>query len=327
MHARKPTIAICLLVAAAIPALCGEEDGQKSFYGDCRWQDAQRYAAAAKLVVIGKAVEAKPAKGKGWNGSNNPVQAGSGRMPTCTIHVDQEVAVEVTEVLRGELVARALTLRLGKVTMDYSPVQQFWYGLYRAKKLKSRNRSLPVKYFSIRKGLTYVLFLKGAEGGGGDNGGEKPPTAAHVDGATPIEQPDAELLRSLRGFCKELTLWDKPPALPEDQRKAVEKLIAELGADDYEVREKAEDALTAVGARIRPYLERAGRDGDEERSFRARQILARSKPEPGKVEVPGAGVGQKAPAIFRERPKPKPPPEPAPPPVPEDDEAPSGENR
>jgi hypothetical protein len=43
--------------------------------------------------------------------------------------------------------------------------------------------------------------------------------------------------------------------------------------------------------------------------------------------VPGAGVGRKAPAIFRERPKPKPPPEPAPPPTPEEDEVPSGENQ
>ncbi|MHC4914592.1 MAG: hypothetical protein ACYTGB_03790, partial [Planctomycetota bacterium] len=121
MHPRTLPAAICLLAAA----LCarGGEEGHSSFYAETHWQNAQHAAAAAKLVIVAKAVEVKPAKGKGWDGNYTRSDPRNPQRSTSTVHIDQEMTLEVVEVLRGEVTTKSVVLRLGKVTLDYRTVQ------------------------------------------------------------------------------------------------------------------------------------------------------------------------------------------------------------
>lgn len=61
---------------------------------------------------------------------------------------------------------------------------------------------------------------------------------------------------------------------PKDDRAVVEKLIKELGSDDFDVREKATTALTVLGRPALPYLEAALKSGDAEIARRAKDLHA-----------------------------------------------------
>lgn len=312
-----PALLVLLLLAAApaSPAAAGE--GATSFYTSGTWEGGQHAAARSKLVVLAKVVEAGKPKGTGWNGAYDSTSSSTNyQLRTGNVVVRQEIVVEVTEVLRGKLAARRLTVRIESAKLNYQAMYQFWWAQVRAKKLKRTKRGLAVSYFTLAKGKTCLLFLdapkvtKASKPGGTDKA-----VAVHLKSSAPMETPDPQLLDSVRGFCGELAMWDKPPKLAAEQAKLVARLIADLGADDYAKRNKADRTLRIIGAGLRPQLKKASEDGDEERAFRAREILKAVKPEPGKVELPtGRGKG-KLPGVFKKRPKPKP--EPEPPPVPE----------
>ncbi len=78
----------------------------------------------------------------------------------------------------------------------------------------------------------------------------------------------------------------------QDDEARITKLIQELGADDYKVREAAEQELKRIGAPAVPALKKALEDKDAERVDRARRILAdveKAKPE-SKKPAPAGGV-------------------------------------
>ncbi len=309
-----PALLVPLLLAA--PLAAGGEDAT-SFYTSGTWEGAQHAAAKSKLVVLGKVVEAGKAKGKGWDGKPNSSSTNY-MLRTGKVDVRQEIVVEVTEVLRGKLATKRLTVRIESAELNYQAMYQFSWAQLRKKKLKRGKRGLTVNYFTLAKGKTYLLFLdapkvtRAAKPGGKDK-----TVAGHLKTSAPMEAPDPRILDSVRGFCDELARWDKPPKLAAEEAKEVARLIADLGADDYAKRDKADRTLRVIGAGLRPQLKKASEDGDEERAFRAREILEAVKPEPGKVEMPkGRGKG-KLPGIFKKRPKPKPEPKPGPGPEPD----------
>jgi hypothetical protein len=67
--------------------------------------------------------------------------------------------------------------------------------------------------------------------------------------------------------------------------KRLEKLIAQLGDDDFEVREKATAELIAAGAAAVPYLQRAKKSADPEVVRRAEDCLKRIAPGPEQPNV------------------------------------------
>ncbi len=307
---------LALMVLAAPAALAGED--ANSFFTSGRWEGGQVAAARSKLVVLGKVVEAGKPKGSGWNGQYDSSSGTTNYMlRTGKVDIRQEIVVEVAAVLRGRLAGKKITVRIETANLNYQAMYQFWSAQVRKKKLNRRKRGLAVSYFTMKKGKTYLLFLEAPRIAKAAKPGEKGrASATHLKGSAPMEEPEPQLLRSIRAFCSELALWDKPPELSAEEAAAVAELIADLAADAYDKREKADKTLRIIGARLRPQLDKAARDGDEERAFRAREILEAVKPEPGKVELPkGRGKG-KLPAVFKERPKPKPEPEPGPVPEP-----------
>ncbi|MGE3803328.1 MAG: hypothetical protein AB7K24_01500 [Gemmataceae bacterium] len=58
-----------------------------------------------------------------------------------------------------------------------------------------------------------------------------------------------------------------------DQRKLIEQLVAELGAEEYRLREAASARLRIVGERAIPFLKAAREDPDLERARRAERLL------------------------------------------------------
>lgn len=60
---------------------------------------------------------------------------------------------------------------------------------------------------------------------------------------------------------------------PELSTDEVERLIGELGADDFDSRERATDTLWRAGEQVVPALQRASSHPDREVSFRAKRIL------------------------------------------------------
>ncbi len=309
-----PALAILLLLGPSHLA-----DGQEpGFYENGKWQDGQKAAAEAKLVIRGKIVEAGKATGKGWDGNYDKSNL-SHYNRTCKIDMAQEVVVEIEEVLLGKLgeETKKLTVKMSSASLNYQAVYQYYYRLMRKKNprgLRSRKREVPVDIFALKKGESCIFYLDTPKTE--TKGKEKFTNAAHLSKNPPMSKPDNDLLRSVRAFCAEMKLWRKPPKLPDDQEKTAAKLIADLGAEDFELREKADKALRAIGARLKPQLDKAATDRDEERSFRARAILEAVKPEPGKAEFPRGGRARRLPATFKKRPEPKPEPEPAPEPAP-----------
>lgn len=313
MKCSLPLLFLGLLLAAA-------RGGEGNFYREGRWEEGQRGAAEAKLVLLGRVLEAGKAGGKGWDGSYD---SGNRNYYTRTGKADirQELVVEVTEVLSGRLEAKKVVVKLGEVRFKVMQMQQLWGQLVRKdKKLRSR-RGLPVGFFAIKKGNTYLFFLEEPARGKGEKEGETWVSARHLEKTPPMEEPEGNLLTSVRSFCQAMAHWQSPPKLTEKENEVVEKLIAALGSEDYQAREAADRVLRVLGARLRPQLQKAAADGDEERSFRARKILEAVKPEPGKRELPQHAARGKLPAVFKERPEPTPeePPEQEPAPVPGDD--------
>jgi hypothetical protein len=296
-------------LALSVPAAAGE------FYEGGRWQDAQKAASESGLVVRAKVVRAGKPKGKGWDGNREE----GGPPYLSRIDIKQEAVAEVREVLAGSLDGgtKEITVTLSGARLEYRPLTTYWLRVFRKQRAKNlakgrrsvSRRALSAKVFALQEGTEYVFFLKAPKVRG--KGARKAVAAAHLGGYSPLAKPEKDLLRSVRAFCEELKLWHRPPQLPPEQQRAVTRLIADLGAEDFATREKADRALRATGARLKPQLEAAARDGDEERSFRAAQILKTVCPEPGKVEFPKTG-GRRLPAIFKKRPKPKPKPKPDP---------------
>ena len=61
--------------------------------------------------------------------------------------------------------------------------------------------------------------------------------------------------------------------VPDYLTKVVEDLVKHMGDDNYEVREKATEALIALGPQIKPRIEKALTSTDPEVQLRARQIM------------------------------------------------------
>jgi hypothetical protein len=76
---------------------------------------------------------------------------------------------------------------------------------------------------------------------------------------------DMKLLASLAGASP------MPPS-PEDARAEIDKLIADLGADEFKVRESATDRLWIIGERALPELEKALKATDPEVRRRAKDL-------------------------------------------------------
>ncbi|MEX2215346.1 MAG: family 16 glycoside hydrolase [Phycisphaeraceae bacterium] len=100
--------------------------------------------------------------------------------------------------------------------------------------------------------------------------------AAQV-GSPAFADPDAELLEkhgieptaaSLRSYLRQFT----PTA---QQQKSVTKLIAQLGDDDFDTREKAHTAINALPVLPRQALNRAAASSDAEVKWRAEKLLQR----------------------------------------------------
>lgn len=69
----------------------------------------------------------------------------------------------------------------------------------------------------------------------------------------------------------------------------INKLVEELGANEYAARQKATEELRKIGADAEPALRKALEDKDAERAHRARQLLEEieKKPAPRAAEKPG----------------------------------------
>jgi len=85
-----------------------------------------------------------------------------------------------------------------------------------------------------------------------------------------------------------LMLLAVPASARQDDERIV-RLVQELGADDYKVREAAEAELKKIGPPAIPHLKKALEDRDAERAERARRVLAeleRPKPEEKEKKTP-----------------------------------------
>jgi len=291
----------CLALLAAARARGGEDE--PGFYASGRWQDAQAGASRAAVVLVAKVTEAGKPAGGGWDGNTD------GATMACKVDVRQDVTVEVEELLAGEAGSGPLAVKFGESMLGMQAVQQFWIAQIQKKKGNYGNRRLGVENFALVSGRRYLLFLEAPKPAAGGKDGKGRAAAAHLKDCAPVENPDAQILASVRGFCRELAVWKSPPKLTADEEKAVLQLVADLGADGFDKREAAEKALRTSGARLRPYLLKASQDRDEERSFRAKALLKALEPEPGKNELPG-GADARVPALMKERPKEPPPKEP-----------------
>jgi hypothetical protein len=232
------------------------------------------------------------------------------------VDVQQGLVVEVSEVLRGKLEPGKLTVAFKTANF---PLQSLYQMANKFDGKRWTNRQVvPAADFALAKDHTFLLFLSEAKvekGKEKDAPGSR--SAEHVAEAAPIEEPDAQLLASVRAFCQALADWAQPPKLAAEEDAKIKALVADLGADDFDRREKAEADLRALGPRTKAYLDTAARDKDPERSFRAKEVLKAVEPVPGKVELPkGVGGDAAKPGTMKERPKPKPEPEAEPEPAP-----------
>jgi HEAT repeat protein len=110
--------------------------------------------------------------------------------------------------------------------------------------------------------------------------------------AEPVPAPVADPLAGDEATLKEASVgtdgaalldYFRSRTLGEEQRARVARLIAQLGADDYQAREDATDALIKIGAAAAPALVQAAGNPDPEVSSRAKRGLAgpgaRANPE------------------------------------------------
>ncbi|HOX07560.1 MAG TPA: hypothetical protein PK280_14265 [Planctomycetota bacterium] len=313
-----PRTAAALLAAVLLHVLAGtarpgEEpkppEAKPGIFASANWADSQAYAVKAPLVVIGKVTDPGKPAGKGWNQN----MRGDGTM--ATIELQQELVLEVTEVLRGKLEPGRLTVKIQKVSF---PMQFIYPLLNRMENGRWVNRqSLPAAEFALSKDRTYVLFLAEAKvEKGKEPGAAEARSADMADGSSPAEDPDAQLVASVRAFCRALADWASPPKLAADEEARIKALVADLGSDDFDKREAAEAELRKTGARAKVQLEAAAKDPDPERSFRARELLKAAEPVPGRTELPGGAPAAPKPDVMKKRPEAKPELEVLPAPVP-----------
>lgn len=323
MRARLPVL-LAALLPLGLPALGGEEEPAINPYANGAWDRGQEQAAMSPLVVLGRVVEAGKPEGTAWSRAN--MDNTDRTALSALVSLKQNAVLEVKEVLRGEFKGDRLTVRVGQVAV---PLQVALQMLYRpqARDIRLRRRTeIPAAEFALARDAVYVLFLSEPKTEK-DKDGKEVSAAEHMAKAMPMMEPDEQLLNSVRAFCRELADWKNPPGLSEDEERRVKELIADLGADDFGKRDRAEAALKALGARVKSHLDAAAKDADAERAFRAAGILKAIEPVAGAVEVPrGARPDAAGPAVMKEKPKPKPPeegPPPGPPePGPEPDPAP-----
>jgi hypothetical protein len=271
-----PAVGAAILAATA--AAAGGE--RPEFHAGTTWQEAQASAAASRLAVLVRVVEAGKPEGKGWDG--NFERVGNHTQWTSQVEIDQQLVVEVSEVLHGSLSVRRLKVKLGKLTVRYRGLSMYWSRHLRPKNWRGGGMSMPAAEFALRKDGRYVLFLEAPEAAAG--GGE--PTAAHAAGAAPVPKGDGKVLKSVRAFCKVLNAWENPPELGAEDRERVRDLIARLGHQEYEERAEADRQLRELAPYIRPYLTEAAEDPDLERAVAAERIMADFAPVPGKHVEP-----------------------------------------
>jgi hypothetical protein len=80
--------------------------------------------------------------------------------------------------------------------------------------------------------------------------------------------------------------------LPDDVAREVQRLVKQLGSDDYQLREAAGKRLVALGFRAWPALQAAARSTDKEVAARAKAALERVRKEvpAEKLSLPGQDV-------------------------------------
>jgi hypothetical protein len=256
---------------------------EPSLYEGRSWEDGQRAAAQAAVVILVKITEAGKISGNGWNGSVTQSR-GRNEINTGTVEVSQEAGVEILETLRGKATG-PLRVRIQKLDLDYQFLAQC-----RLRLRGNRSRmlqGLPASMFALNAGRTYLLWLDEPTQPDPSRGSGTPLLATHLPAFAPIEAPEALTLASIRAFCSELAIWDSPPELSDAEKQETAALVFQLGSDDFAAREKASAALRARGTRMRRVLEQAAAGPDEERADRARHLLEQVRPKPGAVEFPG----------------------------------------
>jgi hypothetical protein len=289
--------ALLLLASAASGA-------EGDFYGSTKWQDAQKAAAGARLVVVVRVTEAGKPAGKGWDG-NMQRHGVSSRDWKGEVEVKQEVSAEITSVLRGTAKHKKLKATLGTASLSYQKLSQHWRSHY-YKRGKVFAPKLPASDFALAKGGTYVLFLGEPREERADGDEKRPLIAAvHVAGYAPAKAGDSKLLKSVTAFCRVLRAWERPPKLPAEEEAGVRKLIKQLGHEDFGKRGAADKALRTMAFRIRPLLAEAAKGRDLERATAAEKIIKDFTPVAGKTMYPDAPApAAKAPAKPPEKKRP-----------------------
>jgi len=281
-----------------------EQEKPPSIYTEVSWRQAQAYAAKAEAVLVATVTEAGKPSGKGWSRNTRGIRPGIAGRTDNTLDIGQDLAVEIAEVLRGQVAPGALRVRIGKLACDYAVIQKRAWNP-QAKDIRKRQRaSIPAKELALEKGRRYIFFLTGPqdEGKKNERKGEKKegeeeaateaepapatPILQHLDSAAPAEVGDDQIVNSVRAFCGVLADWADPPAPSPEKEALVRRLIKQLSSDDYREREAADEALRRLGAWIRPHIEKAAADPDAERAWRARNILEAIEPAPGAAELP-----------------------------------------
>jgi hypothetical protein len=135
-------------------------------------------------------------------------------------------------------------------------------------------------YFDKETGLLvkYAYRQKGAVGPGGD--GSLQETVLHDYREPDLGAADEQVLKAARvgvGGPALLEFLRKKAPDPARVRK-VRDLIRQLGADEFEAREKAVEGLVAQGVQALPLLQEATRSPDAEVARRARECLRRIGP-------------------------------------------------
>ncbi|HOX06093.1 MAG TPA: HEAT repeat domain-containing protein [Planctomycetota bacterium] len=209
------------------------------------------------------------------------------------------VSAEVTEVLRGDKEVKAVriqasTFKNGATEMMLVNLDQEWKDPNGAMVRRfSRQTTVP---FTLAKDKTALVFLKAVENKKGDDGkdaGDAKPAVRLYKLVLPLlDGVPEKALAAAREAVKRLADWDNPPKLSAEDQAAVEKLVKELGSDDYATREAATKALSAKGPAIKPLMEAAAKgSADPEVKQRAGQVLEAIKPESLKPPDPSAGFG------------------------------------
>jgi hypothetical protein len=302
------------LLGAVIVLCCAfglSQAGEKPrFYSSGKWQDGQKSAVASKLVVVAKVIKAGKAGGKGWDG--NTQREGNYQQWTGEVKIDQQVTVEITEVLRGSFAGKKLKVTLGSARFNYQELSKYWRSNYYKRGKRVVAPQLPAGVFALHQGRAYVLFLNLPKPGGKDKDGkELPASTTHLERSAAAETGNASLLKSVKGFCKQLHAWEHPPKLSGAEAGKVKKLIEQLGDEQYEKRQAADKALRGIAHRLEPQLTKAAKGRDLERATAAEKILNDFRPRAGKTMYPKPPAGSAKP----QKPAPAPAPAPAPKPV------------